>query len=266
MKISRVLLIIAAAFILSTSCSSTKDKQMTYFTDIEESATPAVGDYSVKIEPADELFITVHSENPGLTARFNLPLSNPATRGSYYTAGNPSQKTYIVDQQGYIDYPGIGKMKVAGLTVEQLRDIIFDEVSKVVDNPVVTVEMVNFMVNVAGEVNRPGRIAVQTPRFSILDAIVQAGDLNQYGRRDNVLLIREEDGVRKHIRFDLNSADVLSSPYFYLKQNDYLYVEPNNVRKDNAEYNQYNSYKLSVISTIVSGSASVISLIIALTR
>lgn len=225
-----------------------------------------VGDYLVKIEPTDELFITVLSEQPEASAVYNVPMINPATKSSVTQSTQPRGQTYVVDTKGDIYFPVLGKLHVQGLTCEQLRDELTRLISADIEDPIVTVDMVNYSINVIGEVNRPGTQMVYTPRYTILDAMAHAGDLNQYGRRDNVTLIREVDGVRKHVRFNLNSAEILSSPYFYLKQNDVIYVEPNNVRKDNAEYSQYYSYKLSVVSTIVGMSASIISLVIALSR
>lgn len=252
--------------LMSSSCKTQKSP-MEYFIGIDDvTTTIPVGDYEVKIEPTDELWITVNSSNPEATAMYNVPASNPAMRDDILGQTTPKQQTFTVDTEGNIFYPGVGKIHVAGMTVDQLRDYITKEVSKEVKDPIVLVQMINYRINIAGEVAHPGSIYVTSPRFSVLDAISQAGDLTQYGERNNVLLIREENGERKHIRLNLNSPDILSSPYFFMKQNDYIYVQPNNIRKDNSEYNQFNSYRLSVISTIVSGSASVISLIIALTR
>lgn len=265
MKLSRIMLMSAIAMAI-TSCSTHK-QEMSYFKDIDSKllvVTPS--DYSIKIEPSDELLITVNSENPLATSIYNLPLENPATVASGTTVTQPQYMTYLVNPEGYINFPVLGDIYVKGLTVDQIRKKITDELSKVVEDPQVTVRLENFVINVNGEVRGPGRYTVKKQRFSILDALSQAGDLTQYGRRDNILLVREEDGELKHIRFNLNSADMLNSPYFYLKQNDYIYVEPNDIRKDNAEYNQYDSYKLSVISTLVSGCATVISLVIALSR
>lgn len=263
MKISRLLLIPAVA--LLASCSSNK-QQLTYYKDIDSMPIVQLGDYSVKIEPSDELLITVTSEDPNNTSLFNLPLNNPATRSNLVTQTQPEQQTYTVTPDGYINFPVLGKIYVKGMTVDELRDLLIKKISPVVKDPIVNVALVNFFVNIGGEVARPGRISNTSPRLSIVDALTRAGDLTQYGRRDNVLLVREEDGELKHIRINLNKADVFSSPYYFLKQNDYIYVEPNDIRKDNAEYSQYNSYKLSVVSTVVSGCATVISLIIALTR
>lgn len=258
---------VAFGFLLMASSCSTQKSPMEYFIGIDEVSSPiSIGNYEVKIEPGDELWITVNSSNPEATARYNVPASNPAMRDDILGQTSPKQQTFTVDVDGDITYPGIGKIHVTGMTIENLRDYIANEVSKEVKDPVVLVKIVNYRINVAGEVVTPGPILVTTPRFSILDAITQAGDLTQYGERNNVLLIREENGERKHIRLNLNSPEILSSPYFFMKQNDYVYVEPNNIRKENSEYNQNNSFKLSVVSTIVSGAASVISLIIALSR
>ena len=116
-----------------------------------------------------------------------------------------------------------------------------------------------------GEVKTPCAINVKRERYSILDALSDAGDLTEYGERDNVLLIREENGAKTYHRINLNDASILSSPYFYLKQNDVVYVEPNSIREDNSKYNQNNSYKVSVVSAIVSACSVVASLVIALT-
>ncbi len=129
----------------------------------------------------------------------------------------------------------------------------------------VKVVLVNFHVNVLGEVLEPGVKAVTTERFSLLDALAAAGDLTPYGERTNIMLIREENGKKTIHRFNLNDSKSLESPYFYLCQNDVIYVEPNTIRKDNAKYNQNNSYKLSVISTVVSAASIIASLVIALT-
>ena len=169
----------------------------------------------------------------------------------------------VVDVQPYT--PVIGKIHVAGLTTAQLTDELTRMISKDVTDPVVTVRLRNFSVNVMGEVNSPGIKGVGGERCSILDAIAAAGDLTPYGNRNDVLLIRENNGKREYHRLNLNDASLLSSPYFYLQQNDVVLVTPNDIRQDNAKYNQLNSYKLSVISTIVSSCSIIASLIIALT-
>ncbi len=151
------------------------------------------------------------------------------------------------------------------MTTEQLTDMLVQKISADVKDPVVTVRLANFTVVVAGEVKTPKTISVDRNRISVLDALAAAGDLTEYGERSNVLVIREEGGKRTYAHLDLNSSETLSSPYYYLKQNDYVYVAPNKVRQANSKYNQNNAFKLSVISTIVSASSVIASLVIALT-
>lgn len=263
----KYLLLAAIAVVLSTSSCSTKRTPLTYFQDIQHTpdSTLTRPGFSLKIVPDDELYITIMSNRPEATAMYNLPASNPATRDAITQYSNPRQLTYIVDKNGNINIPSIGEIHVEGLTTAQLAELIKRKVETNVSNPVVRVELLNFRVNVLGEVKRPGAIKVSTERYSILDALADAGDLTQYGERGNVLLIREENGKTIYHTFNLNDASTLSSPYFYLKQNDAIYVEPNNILKDNSKYNQNNAFKVSVVSAIVSACSVVASLVIALT-
>ncbi len=264
MRFLRLSLLAAMSWMM-VACS-THRQDMVYFKDIDNTEPVPLGDYSVKIEPGDELVINVTSENPQASAVFNIPFANPATKDELLSSTSPRYQTYVVDPKGDILFPVLGKLNVEGLTVEQLRDKLTALISKDVENPLVSVNLVYYFIDVVGEVGHAGRKYVYNPKYSILDAIADAGDINQYGRRDNVLLIREENGKRNHVRLDLSSADILSSPYFYLKQNDYIYVEPNDIRKDNAEYNQYNAYKLQVASVCISSAATIVTLAIALSR
>ena len=255
--------IVAAGF---SSCSSSKTV-LPYFTDIveiKESALPHQ-DYMPLIQPDDELAIYVSSASPAASAAYNLPYVNPVSRDMLTSSVSPRMQTYIVDSKGDIDFPVVGTIHVQGLTTEQVKELLTKKIEEQVKDPVVTVQFVNFTITVAGEVSRPSRIKVDGNRISILDALAEAGDLTPYGERSNVLLIREENGERKYIHLNLNSSDVLTSPYYYLQQNDYVYVSPNNIRQANSKYNQNNAFKLSVISTIVSAASVIASLVIALT-
>ncbi|MBQ2046348.1 MAG: polysaccharide biosynthesis/export family protein [Muribaculaceae bacterium] len=260
-NISLLLLSIVAV----SSCSSYKTS-LPYFEDIRDSISGEFnqGDYGIKIIPDDELLITVTSMVPEATAMYNLSLSNPATRDGVLKSTQPQQQTYIVDVNGDIQFPVLGKLRVAGMSTQELTQELTSRISKDVDNPVVRVQLVNFRINVLGEVKHPGAISVNKERYSILDALADAGDLTEYGERSNVLLIREIDGKRIFQRMNLNSSTLLTSPYFYLQQNDVVYVEPNEIRRENAKYNQNNSYKISVVSTIVSACSVIASLVIAL--
>lgn len=265
MKIKALLTGCLLALIMG-SCSSSKSS-LPYFMDIStiKEGTLPQGDYMSKIKPDDELFISVNSLNPEATAAYNLGSANPAIKEQFPTSPTPTQRTYIVSSGGDIDFPQLGRLHVAGLTTEQLADELVKRISADVEDPQVIVELVNFVVNVAGEVKDPGQIPVKRNRMTILDALSAAGDLTEYGERSNVLIIREENGERKFAHLDLNSSDVLNSPYYYLQQNDYIYVEPNKIREANSKYNQNNSYKLSLTSTVVSAASVIASLVIALT-
>lgn len=261
------LLYLTALFAILVSSCSTYNTSLPYFEDIKnaQSGEFAQGSYAIKIVPDDELLITVTSNVPSAASMYNIPLSNPAIRAAITTTTQPQQQTYIVDTNGNIQFPVLGTIHVAGLSTEELKDLLLKRISETVEDPIVRVQLVNFRVNVLGEVKKPGAVLVNKERYSILDALADANDLTEYGERSNVLLIREIDGKRIYQRLNLNSSDILTSPYFYLQQNDVVYVEPNEIRRENAKYNQNNAYKISVVSTIVSACSVIASLIIALT-
>lgn len=249
-----------------TACNAPKSS-LTYFEDLSgtQSGTLPSTDYEIKLRPDDELLITVTSLVPEATAEYNLPLSNPATQNNIMTPSQGKQQTYIVDKSGDIKFPGIGMLHVDGMTTSQLASLLVKKISAQVEDPYVKVVLVNFRINVMGEVNRPGSINVNRERYSILDALADAGDLTQYGERDNILLVREEnDGTKTFHHLNLNDSELLSSPYFYLQQNDVVCVNPNKIRKDNSKYNQNNAFKLSVVSAVTGACSVIASLIIAL--
>lgn len=266
-KKSLIYILLGVVFMIMTeSCQTTYTTHLPYWSDIDSlrSGELAGGDYSIKLIPEDELIIAVTTTVPAASAMYNLPMLNPVTRDDVKENPQPQLQTYIVDQNGDIQFPVLGRIHVAGMSTIELKEELEKRISKNVSNPVVRVQLVNFRVNVLGEVKKPGAISVKQQRYSILDALADAGDLTEYGERDNVILIREEDGKKIFQRFDLNNSSMLTSPYFYLKQNDVIYVEPNEIRRENAMYNQNNSYKISVVSTIVSATSVIVSLIIAL--
>lgn len=265
-RILTIAIVSLAITMLFSSCSTSKSN-LSYFRDItSETETVALSKLEpIKISADDELFITVTSSEPKATAHFNLPSINPATQQDLQVYQNARQLTYFVDTNGYIDFPQLGKLHVAGMTTEQLQDDLRARISKWVEDPTVAVRLMNYRINVLGEVVKPGPHNVTTNRYSILDAITDAGDLTPYGVRESVLLIREENGVQKRVLLDLTSSDILTSEYYYLQPNDCIYVQPNHVREGNAKYDSNKSYNLSMVSTIVSASSVIASLIIALT-
>lgn len=267
MRIRHIMFVAGVAFALA-SCSSGKTS-LTYFEDLKsiDNGVVDVADYNLKIMPDDELFITVNSLEPTATIHYNLPLVNPGQReslGGSLSATSQIQ-TYIVDRDGNINFPVLGKLHVEGLTTMELTEELIKQISKDVNDPQVRVELLTFNVNVLGEVHSPGRKNTRRQRLSVLDAISMAGDLTEYGERSNVMVMREENGKMTYHRLNLGSSEMLSSPYFYLKQNDIVYVEPNKIKQENSKYNTNNAYKLSMVSTIVGIASVIASLVIALT-
>lgn len=257
-------LLIAAA-----SCSTPRD--LPYFTNIpddDHGIIKAIQDIDVTIQPDDELLITVNSLDAKATTDYNLPLINPTVDEKVTESqATPQQQTYIVNSLGDITFPVLGKIHVKGMTVEELTAYLTERISEKVVDPIVRVSLVNFTVTILGEVNHPQKLKVTKEHMTILDAIGSSGDLSRYGRRDNVLIIRQEDdGKKVYQRLNLQDASILESPYYFLRQNDIIYVEPNSIAQANSKYNTNNSYKLSVVASIVSGLSVVTSLIIALSR
>lgn len=256
--------------LLMVGCASKKN-QLAYFKDIATENDGVIiesfdADYSLRIVPDDELLITVTSMSPEATSMFNLPMANIATRGQQQVTGNVAMQTYIVDKEGDIYFPSLGQLHVAGMTTGELTKLLLDRISTEVESPMVRVEIVNFAINILGDVKVPGRYHINEEEVTLLDALAMAGDLSDYGKRENILLIRRDGDKTVYHRFNLQNITSLDSEYFYLKQNDVIYVEPNNIKSDNAKYNTNNAYKLTVISSIVGTVSVIASLVIALTR
>lgn len=218
-----------------TACVSTK--KTVYFDDLQD--TTLQNKYAIPeplIQQGDILSITVTSLNTEASIIFNTPnISNVSA--STTGGGTVNQASgYLVDFKGNIQFPVLGNVHVVGLTDEELKDTITNELSqrKLLIDPIVIIRHLNFKVTVLGEVMHPTVVNVNSDKISILEAIGMAGDLTIYGKRDNVLLIREEHGEKVVRRIDLNSPDLLTSKYYYLKTNDVIYVEPNKTKINTA--------------------------------
>lgn len=238
-----------------TGCQSAKN--VVYLQDADKAKVEQITNYQdVKIKTDDLLSIIVSSKDPELSVMFNLRTNNYELSGTGVSMGQQSQIGYLVDKEGNIDFPVLGRMKVAGLTRSELSTYVKDRLndSGLLKEAVVTVQFQNFKVAVLGEVNKPGQFSIQTDRVSILDAISMAGDLTIYGRRDSVMIIRENNGQREITYNNLLSKNLLSSPSFYLQQNDVIYVKPNKVKAQQSGINQNNNVSvwLSVASVLTS--------------
>ena len=244
-----------AVLLFSTSCNSYK--QVPYFQNIDSiSLAASQGLYDARIMPKDLLTITVSTLDPNAARPFNLIVSNTFAANNSLTTGQGSLQTYLVDNSGNINFPVIGKVAVQGLTKEEIQDLLAEKIKpylSATENPIVTVKMASYRVTVLGEVARPGVIPVTTEKMSILEALAQAGDLTIYGRRDNVILLREDaTGQKHHVRLNLNDANLINSPYYYLQQNDQIYVEPNKVKAKTSEISQSTTIWFTLTGTLVS--------------
>jgi polysaccharide export outer membrane protein len=203
-----------------------------------------LNDMDIRIRPEDKISILVNSKDLLLMGLFNLPIVSRQinTSSANYTP-NQGVSGYTVNKKGDIDFPVLGAVHVAGLTREEIAAHIKDKLitGNLVKDPVVTVEFMNLTVSVLGEVIRPGRINIDKDKLTLLDALSMAGDLTVYGKRDNVLVQREENGKKVHYKVDLNSGkDLYASPVYHLQQNDVVYVEPNAVRARQSTVNGNN--------------------------
>ena len=210
----------------------------------------------ITIQPKDMLSIVVTSKNPELSAMFNLPTVSYQS-GSEITAGESTAQQlmgYVVDEEGFIDFPVIGKIKVSGMNRWELQDKIKNEISdrNLLKDMVVTVEFMNFKISILGEVKTPGSYSIEGDKVTILEAISMAGDLTIYGQRDNVYVIREDGDERTTYKIDLRSTSLFDSPAYYLKQNDIVYVQPNKVRAGQSTINENNMKSVTLWMSIAS--------------
>lgn len=256
------------AFILLTGCSAPKN--VTYFQDISEESMTLPANGEIKIQPGDKLSIIVKTMDPNLSALFNLSVvSDRVGEGNSMSQGAGNYKNsenyitgvakYTVTPTGYIDFPILGDIKVAGMTRSELAGFIKGELmaKELAKDPVVTVEFVNMGISLLGEVNQPGLYGINQDKINILEAISMAGDLTILGQRENVAVIREKDGVVKTYKVDLTNFKELSqSPAYYLQQGDVIYVEPNTNKKRQTTTNGNNlvstSFWISVASLLTS--------------
>ena len=243
------------AVILFDGCGSSE--KVAYFQNANDvSLIESKGLYDAHIRPKDILTITVSTTDPMAARPFNLVVLNPLqSNGNLNTYGG-SLQTFLVDNDGTINFPIIGKIEVAGLTKTQCETMITDKIKPYMsetENPVVTVKMASYKVTVIGEVQHPGTFPVAQEKINVLEAIAQAGDLTIYGKRENVMLVREKLNGEKEIhRLDLNDANLFNSPYFYLQQNDVIYVEPNRVKAKNSSIGQSTTIWFSFVGIVTS--------------
>ena len=255
----------AALVMMAVSCAVPK---VAYFTDAQlgqEVRVPSAED--LKLQEGDKISIVVNSRDPLLTNLFNLPIVTSSIGDSNSSVAR-GMAGYTIDRFGEIDFPVLGKLHVAGMSRSEIASYIKESLvsNNLIKDPVVTVEFENLTISVLGEVNKPGRISIDRDRVSLMDAISMAGDLTIYGRRENVLIQREEKGTKTFYKVDLtSSADLYASPVYYLQQNDIVYVEPNETRARQSTVNGNNirstSFWLSLTSVLTSVTVMILNVV-----
>ena len=254
----RLLLPLVGILLMTVSCG--QHRNIAYVNDAARDSAMAIeGEFSKGIQANDILYIYVESQTSQATVPFNQETNKVAVHnGTVMNPGSGAVSGYLVNQDGDITFPVLGKIRVLGLTHSELARTIeqrLKEEGHVLD-PVVTVKLMNFRVCVLGDVARPGQLIVQGERLTIFEALSMVGDLQISGQRENVTVIREENGRRIIGTINLASKEVFSSPYYYLHQNDVVYVEPNLRKKRNADRDPmimtYISAGLSIVSTLSS--------------
>ncbi|WP_248932842.1 polysaccharide biosynthesis/export family protein [Sphingobacterium siyangense] len=246
----------ALIIILFSSCGSRK--KMVYLQNDSTQVNTLYDQYVPKIQVNDILTVVVTAADPKVTAPFN-PISSIANGNMSQNTDMALRPTYTVDNDGNITLPMLGKTKVVGLTRIEAIEKIRSELEKYIKDPGVNINFNNFRVSVLGEVARPGSFVLPSERVTVLEALGMAGDLTIRGVRENVMVIREVNGQKTMNRLDLTKQSTLNSPYYYLAQNDVIYVEPNQA--------QINSSKLGAnTNIIISISSLLITVISILTR
>ncbi len=249
-------------------CNSTKEVAYLQNLDLSKNETISASK-GITIQPKDILTIMVNCKDPELAAMFNLPVVSYQTNSEIMSrSGSQQTLGYAVDENGEINMPVLGKLKVAGMTRWEVQEKIKSELKSrdLLKDMVVTVEFRNFKISVLGEVKTPGSYSVSGDKVTVLEAISMAGDLTIYGLRDNVYVIREENNQRTVYRLDLKSTDLFNSPAYYLKQNDVVYVQPNKVRAGQSNLNENSMKSIGMWISIASLLTTVATLIVSATR
>lgn len=248
LKYGLALGLLAMVSITLNSCGSRKN--MVYLQPDSTQISTLYEQYIPKIQPNDILTIVVSAADPRVTTPFN-PMSSMSTGGISQTSEMALRPTYTVDNNGEIILPMLGKVKVAGLTRVEAIEKIRSELGQYIKDPGVNINFNNFRVSILGEVARPGSFIMPTERVTVLEALGMAGDLTIRGVRENVMLIREVDGQKTIHRLDLTKQNTLNSPYYYLAQNDVIYVEPNKAQINNSKLGSNTSVIISIAGLLI---------------
>ena len=245
------LLLLPLAF---TACTSYKSVPYLQNDSIVNQVSQNPQLYDARIQPKDLLTIVVSTTQAELAVPFNLIVPTIITAENRNLTSQANLQSYLVDNQGCIDFPVLGKLRVVGLTKSETENLIKSKLKDYLkEEPVVNVRFINYKISVIGEVNKPSTFTIANEKVNVFEALAMAGDLTIYGLRNNVKLIREDQsGVKQIITLNLNDANVVLSPYYYLQQNDILYVTPNKAKAKTSDITSSTSLWVSATSILVS--------------
>ena len=242
--------LLLAGIVLATSC--VPRQKIAYFQNIENLTSHMDNKKSITLKPDDLLSIIVSSDNLESVQPFNvMSLARPVP-GAAVGGSNTQEVGYLVDSDGNIHFPVLGTIQAGGLTPKELRETLTEELKEYIKDPIVNVRLLNFTVSVLGEVGRPGTYTVNGERIALPEALGLAGDLTIFGRRDNVLVVREHEGEKTYQYVDLGSSESLNSDFYYLQQHDVVYVEPNKAQRQSSSFNRNTSVYVSMASLLIS--------------
>ena len=238
--------ILAVLALIITSCGSKKN--VVYFQDASDYETIVSDNSRTNTFKVDDVVrINVSTLDPVASTPFNI-FSGAQMEGG---GQRPEQLDYIVDKNGEIDFPVIGSIKIVGLTPEETKDLLTEKLQPYLKDPIINIRLRNFTVTVLGQVNRPGTYQVNGEQITVLEAIGLAGDIDIKGKRTNVLVIRDFNGTKVYTRIDLTTKGLLSSPVYYLTQNDVVYVEPNKSAITQSSLDSRTNIAISVASLVI---------------
>lgn len=245
---------ISLIFLVLLVFSCKPRQEVVYYQNIDSiSSKEKSNSYEIKIQPDDLLMIIVSADDPGTAFPFNL--STVSVPNANYNAngarGQEMMQSYLVDANGWIEFPVLGKIKVGGLSRSEVLELLREKITKYIKNPIINLRVINFKISVQGEVTMPGTYTVGSDRVTLIEAISMAKDLTIYGKRENILIIREIDGVKSFNRVDITKADFINSPFYYLAQNDVVYVEPNKAKINGAAVGANTGVIISITSLVI---------------
>lgn len=233
--------------IMFFSCASRKD--IVYFQDLDDKIDSKL--FETKFQPDDLLMIYVTSKDQESAAPFNMPLI-AVSQVSNNANGQVQQQFYLVNNEGFVDFPILGMIKVGGKTRSEVIKDLKDRLLEYIQDPIINLRIMNYKISILGEITKPGSYTIPSERISLIDAISLAGDLTIYGKRNSIKVIREIEGKKTTTIIDITKSDFINSEYYYLKQNDVVYIEPNKTKINGSSVGPNTSVIISSISILMS--------------